>query len=453
MAGAAKRKMHLGVFLMPTGHHVAAWLHPDAQPDAPLNLPHIMELARTAERGKFDMVFLGDGVAVRKAPLETLSRTAQYTSYFEPMTLLSVLSTVTTRVGLVATASTSYSYPYYLARLFASLDHLSGGRAGWNIVTSSGDEGAQNFSRTVHYEHDERYVMAQEFTDVCLGLWDSWEDDAFLHDREQGRYFDPAKLHTLNHKGKYYQVKGPLSIARPPQGYPVLVQAGGSDAGRQFAAGYAEVVFSAQLTLKESQDYYADLKERAAKLGRDPTQVKILPGFSVLVGRTKDEAEEKFAKLKSRIDPLVAREALSVALGRVDLSPYPFDGPMPDLPMTQGSQSAFKTVMKMARDENLTIRQLAMRMANARQRMFICGDVQTIADTLEEWFTSGAADGFNILPPYLPGSFNDFVDLVVPELQRRGLFRDDYEGTTLRDHLGLVRPANRHAAAAKSAAD
>ena len=433
------RKMHLGAFFHPTGHHVTSWLHPDAQADANVNIDHYVEIARTAERGKFDLIFLADSASVREAHVDALSRSAQYIANFEPLTLLSALAMATTRIGLVATASTSFNEPYHIARKFASLDHLSHGRAGWNIVTSTTDNEARNFGMETHFDHEDRYERAREFTRVVCSLWDSWEDDAFIRDRMSGVFFDPEKLHTLNHRGRYYSVRGPLNIPRPPQGYPVLVQAGASETGRRFAAEFAEVVFSAHLSLEEAQTYYADIKRLAVERGRDPDSIKVLPGFSPLVGHDDADADKKFEALQSLVHPLVAREYVAMAL-KADLSGYSLDEPLPDLPLPNGSHSSFQTTMALARRENLTIRQLGMRMAAARQRAFVKGSPQRIADHMESWFRNGAADGFNIMPPILPGSLNDFVELVIPELRKRGLVREEYEGSTLRDHLGLTRP-------------
>lgn len=444
--GKEKRQLRLGAFFNPTGHHVASWRHPQSQADAGINFPHYMELAQTAERAKFDMVFLADNVCVRKAHIDALSRSAQYIANFEPITLLSALSAVTSRIGLVATASTSYNEPYHVARKFASIDHLSGGRAGWNLVTSGQQEEAYNFGREAHYEHGERYDRAREFAEVVVGLWDSWDDDAFIRNKESGQFFDPAKLHTLNHKGKYFSVRGPLNVPRTPQGRPVIVQAGGSDDMVNVAAEFAEVIFCAPLTVEHGRDLYASLKGKMAKYGRHPDHMKIMPGLSTIVARSESEANEKYDYLQSLIHPIVAREILSTVLGGVDLTKYPLDGPMPtDLPLSNASQSTFKFALDLARKENLTVRQLAVRMAGARGKAVIKGTPAQIADIMEEWLVKEAADGFNIMPPYLPGALNEFVELVIPELQRRGLFRTEYEGRTLREHLGLPRPESRYA--------
>ena len=438
--------MHLGAFFQATGHHVTSWRHPQADADGGTNIEHQIAIARTAERGKFDLIFFADTLALREAHPEALRRSAQFVSHFDPLMLLAALSSVTKRIGLVATASTSYNEPFHIARKFSSLDHMSHGRAGWNIVTSALDYEAHNFSREGHYEHEDRYERAREFTRVVQGLWDCWEDDAPVHDKESGVFFDLDKVHRLNHKGKYYAVKGPLNISRSPQGRPVLVQAGASPAGRGFAAEFADIIFSTHLTIRESLEFYAEVKAKAESLGRNPQHLTVLPGLMVVVGRTEAEANEKLEFLQSLVHPKVALEILSMALGGADLSDYDLDGPLPDLSANvQGSQSSAATVINLARVQNLTIRQLAYRMASARQRMVVTGSPVQVADHMEEWFRKGAADGFNVLPPYLPGGLNDFVDLVIPELQRRGLFRKEYAGTTLREHLGLPRPKASYA--------
>jgi N-acetyl-S-(2-succino)cysteine monooxygenase len=443
--------MKLGAFFHPTGNHVAAWLHPDAQIDAGTNFKHYAQLAQTAEHGKFDLMFLADAVAVREGKLAALSRWPQYMVFFDPVTLLSAIAAVTDRVGLVATATTSYNEPYSVARKFASLDHISGGRAGWNVVTSTNLSEAYNFGREAHYEHDERYDRAIEFADIVFGLWDSWDDDAFIRDRASGLYFDPAKLRMLNHKGRHFSVRGPLNTARPPQGYPVIFQAGSSEVGRELAARIAEGVFTPQHTLPAAQAFYRDLKQRMAKYGRASDALKIMPGLNPVVGRTGKEAEEKHRFLQSLIHPDVGLELLSNALGGFDLSEYDIDGPLPDIPEYLGtnSQTSFRNVIAWAREERLTIRQLYERFAGARGQRTIIGSPAQIADHMAEWFLKRGVDGFLVQPPYLPGGLDDFVDLVIPELQERGLFRSEYEGTTLRDHLGLQRPASRYARTAE----
>ncbi|ARV62661.1 nitrilotriacetate monooxygenase [Nostocales cyanobacterium HT-58-2] len=448
---STKKKLRLGAFLPGTGHHVAAWRHPNAQADGGLNFQHYRRIAQTAERGKFDMIFLADGVAVRERGqgTETLSRSG-HVVHFEPFTLLSALSVVTERIGLTATVSTTYNEPYHLARKFASLDHLSGGRAGWNLVTSATEAEAKNFNREKHMEHTLRYERAKEFVDVVTALWDSWEDDAFLRDKELGIYFDPDKLHIPNHKGTHFSVRGPLNVARPPQGYPVIIQAGSSEDGKNLAAQTAEVIFTAQQTLEEAQAFYADVKGRLAQYGRSSEHLKIMPGIFPVIGKTEQEAKDKYDQLQELIDPQVGLGLLAGMIGGFDLSGYPLDGPLPDLPETNGGKSRQKLLTELAHRENLTIRQLYLAIAGARGHRTIWGTPQQIADQLEEWFVNGGADGFNIMPPYLPGGLDDFVDLVIPELQRRDLFRTEYEGQTLRENLGLPRPANKFSKIAAS---
>jgi alkanesulfonate monooxygenase len=406
---------------------------------------------QTAERAKFDMMFLADGVAVRRGQEpEALSRSGQIV-HFEPLTLLSALSAVTERIGLVATASTTYNEPFHIARKFASLDYLSGGRAGWNVVTSATEAEAKNFNRDKHMEHDLRYERAHEFLQVVTGLWDSWDDDAFLRDKESGVYFDIDKLHVLNHKGKHFSVRGPLNVARPPQGYPVLIQAGASQAGREFAAETAEVIFTAQQTLAEAQAFYADIKGKLAAYGRSPEHLKIMPGVFPVIGRTEEEAKEKYDQLQGLIHPKVGLALLSGLVGGVDLSDYPLDGPLPELPETNANKSRLQLVSDLAGRENLTIRELYLAVAGARGHWTIWGTPEQIADQLEDWFVNDAADGFNIMPPYLPGGLDEFVESVLPVLRQRGLFRTEYEGRTLRENLGLPRPSNQFSTAVPSA--
>jgi N-acetyl-S-(2-succino)cysteine monooxygenase len=438
-----KKQLKLGAFLPGPGHHVAAWRHPNAQADGGLNFQHYQRLAQTAERGKFDMIFLADNVAVWGwSETEALNRLGQI-AHFEPLTLLSALSVVTQRIGLAATVSTTYNEPYHLARKFASLDHLSGGRAGWNLVTSATEAEAKNFNQEKHMEHSTRYGRAKEFVDVVTSLWDSWEDSAFLRDKELGIYFHPDKLHIPNHKGEHFSVRGPLNIARPPQGYPVIIQAGSSEDGKHLAAQTAEVIFTAQQTLEEAQAFYSDVKERVVKSGRRAEHVKIMPGVFPVIGKTEQEAKEKYDQLQELIHPTVGLALLSGLVGGVDLSSYPLDEPLPNLPETNLHKSRLKLVADLAQRENLTIRQLYLAIAGARGHRTILGTAQQIADQLSEWFVNDGADGFNIMPPYLPDGLDEFVELVIPELQRRGLFRTEYEGQTLRENLGLPRPENK----------
>ncbi|MCU1737601.1 MULTISPECIES: LLM class flavin-dependent oxidoreductase [unclassified Pseudomonas] len=435
------RQLKLGAFLMATGHHVAAWRHPDVPANAGLDFAHYKHLARVAEAAKFDALFVADSVAAPSA--EIASRMAR-SEHFEPLTLLSALSAVTDHIGLIATATTSYNEPYHVARKFASLDHLSGGRAGWNLVTSDNAAEAQNFGRTEHIGHAERYSRAREFHQVVTGLWDSWEDDAFTRDKSSGQYYDPARLHVLNHSGEHFKVKGPLNVARSPQGQPVIVQAGSSELGRELAAQTAEVVFTAQTSLSKAQAFYADLKGRLAKFGRSTDSLKIMPGVFVVVGQSEAEAREKYESFQQWVEPEVGVALLGRMLGNFDLSGYPLDGPLPELPLTDsGQQSRQQLLTELAGAENLTLAQLGRRIAGGRGHYSLIGTPTQIADELQAWFEQGAADGFNVLVPHLPGGLEDFAASVVPELQRRGLFRTEYPGTTLREHLGLARPANR----------
>ncbi len=434
------RQLHLGAFMRPVSIHTAAWRYPGAYPDANFNFGHIKRFAQTLERGRFDAFFMADHLAVLNMPMDALKRSATVTS-FEPMTLLPALAMVTDHLGLIATGSTTFDAPYHVARRFASLDHISGGRAGWNIVTTSNPDAALNFGLEEHMEHDERYRLAREFFDVVTGLWDSWADDAFIRDVERGIYFDPARLHVLNHKGEYLSVRGPLNIARPIQGWPVIVQAGASEAGRQLAAETAEMVFTGQSTLAEGQRFYADVKGRMAALGRDPDHLKIMPGCFVVVGDTMSEAREKRALLDSLVHYDSAIASLSIALGH-DASGFDPDAPLPDIPESNASQSGRERAIELARHEHLTVRQLAQRLGGYAGLAMV-GTPAIIADQMEEWLVSHASDGFNVMFPYLPGGLDDFVDRVVPELQRRGIFRREYEGKTLRENMGLPWPENR----------
>jgi len=434
------RQMKLGAFMRPTTIHTGAWRYPGAWADANFNLAALTRFARRLEDAKFDAFFMADHLAVLNMPVEALKRSHTVTS-FDPLTLLPALAVQTKHLGLIATASTTFEPPYMIARRFASLDHISGGRAGWNIVTTSNPDAALNFGLDEHMEHDERYARAREFCDVVTGLWDSFADDAFVRDVESGVFVEPEKMRALNHKGKYLSVRGPLNIARPIQGWPVIVQAGASEAGRQLAAETAELVFAAGGLLEDDQAFYADVKGRAEKAGRDPESLKILPGAFVVVGDSDDEAREKRLKLDGLVHYESAIASLSIALG-VDASKFDPEGPLPEIPPTNQSRSGQARAIALARRENLTVRQLAQRLGGYAGAGFI-GSVKTVADGLERWFVERGCDGFNIMFPYLPEGLEDFVTKVVPELQRRGLFRRDYEGPTLRDNLGLKRPANR----------
>ena len=434
------KQLHLGAFMRPVGIHTAWWRYPGAFPDANFNLRHLVRFIQALERGRFDAFFMADHLAVLNMPMPALRRSATATS-FEPLTLLSALAMVTERIGLVATASTTFEEPYHVARRFASLDHISGGRAGWNIVTTSNPDSALNFGLTEHVEHDERYRRAREFHAVVTGLWDSWADDAWLRDQDSGIFFDPQRMHVLDHHGERLHVRGPLNIARPIQGWPVIVQAGASDAGRQLAAETAEVIFGSSRTIEAAREFYADVKRRMAALGRAPDALKVLPGALVVVGRTTAEAREKLARLDSLVHPDSSLPNLSMRLG-VDASQFDLDAPLPDIPQSNASQSGRDALVTMARQDDLTVRQLA-RFVGGFGGLQIVGTPGEIADTMQEWLETGASDGFNVMFPTVPAGLDEFVDLLVPELQRRGIYRREYEGATLRENLGLTRPANQ----------
>ena len=432
---AKQRQMHLGVFVLGTGNHSAGWRWEGAA-TSNNELAVIEEIARIAERGKFDLLFVSDGLVMDPGDHPS------FLCRFEPTSLISAIAMKTSRIGLGATVSTSFSEPYNVARTFASIDHLSGGRAAWNVVTSSSPKAALNFSRERHMEHELRYEVANEFVDVVRGLWDCWEDGAILADKASGRYIDPAKVRPLDHKGRFFQVKGPINMARCPQGHPVIIQAGGSPSGLELAARTADVVFSVVQDLDRAKVAYADLKGRLAKYGRAPEEVAILPGMMPIVGESEDEAKEKLSALQSWLTPTNALTLVASRIG-YDVTGHPLDAPVPAPPEGEGSRAFSRVLFEKARRENMTLRDLYNLTAAARGHWVLTGTPKTIADTLEEWFVEGAADGYNVLPPYFPGAFADFVDRVVPELQRRGLFRRDYEGRTLRDHFGLKRIASR----------
>jgi len=424
-----KRQLHLGAFLIRHGHHVAGWRHPDADlASAPFAL--YKQLALTAERAKFDAVFFADSLAA------TAGGPA-----LEPLTLLSALAAVTDRIGLIGTATTTYNEPYHVARKFASLDSISDGRAGWNLVTSDNASEAANFGRDVHVGHAERYARAREFHAVVDGLWDSWDAAALVNDKAGGVLVDPAGVHALHHRGAHFAVAGPLNVAGSTQGRPVVVQAGGSEAGRELAAETADVVFTAHPALAPAQAFYRDMKNRLGKFGRPPEALKIMPGLFAVAGRSQAEADDKFALLQDAVRPEDGLALLGKMIGNFDLSGHPLDGPLPPLPQTDsGQRSRQQLLTDLAQGENLSIRQLYLRIAGGRGHFTVVGTPARIADQLQHWFENEAADGFNVMPAWLPGGLDDFAALVVPELQRRGLFRSAYEGRTLRDHLGLGIP-------------
>jgi N-acetyl-S-(2-succino)cysteine monooxygenase len=443
---SVKRQMHMGVFVLGTGNHSAGWRTEGAF-TSHIELPVMQEIARIAERGKFDLLFISDSMVMDPGDHPS------FMCRFEPTTLITALSACTTHIGLGATVSTSFSEPFNVARVFGSIDHLSGGRAAWNVVTTSNLKAAQNYGLDEHPDHELRYARAEEFVDVVRGLWDCWDDGAIVADKATGRYIDAGKVHPLDHKGRFFKVKGPVNMARSPQGHPVIIQAGGSPSGLDLAARTADVVFSVVQELEPAKAAYANLKGRMAKFGRSPDELAVLPGMMPIIGETEAEARAKLAKLQSWISPTNAITLVASRIG-YDVSGHDFDGPVPPPPPSEGGRTFHHVLYERARRENMTLRDLYNLTAAARGHWVLCGTPQHIADTLEQWFVEGAADGFNVLPAHFPGAFNEFVDLVVPELQRRGLFRRDYEGTMLRDHFGLDRvPAPQRPREAAGAAE
>jgi len=434
------KSLHLTAFMRPVSLHTGAWRYPGAYADANFNFKHLKAFAQKLEAAKFDAFFMADHLAVLNMPVEALKRSHTVTS-FEPFTLLSALAAVTDKIGLAATASTTFDEPYHIARRFASLDHISQGRAAWNIVTTSNPDSALNFGKDEHVEHGERYKRAREFYDVVTGLWDSFADDAFIRDQESGIFFDPSKMHVLDHHGDDFNVRGPLNIARPVQGWPVIVQAGQSEPGRQLAAETAEVVFCAPRDIVESKKLYADLKSRLAAAGRAPSSLKILPAAFIVLGDSLEEAKQKRAKLDSLVHYDSGIASLSIALGH-DVSGFDPDDYLPQIPETNASRSGRAQVLKLAEEEKLTVRQLAQRYGGYSGLAFV-GTVESVADEMQKWLEEDASDGFTVVFPFLPEGLDDVAERLVPELQRRGIFRTDYEGGTLREHLGLPRPSNR----------
>lgn len=435
------KHLHLTAFMRPVSLHSGAWRYPGSYPDANFNLTHLKSFIQKLESAKFDAFFMADHLAVLNMPIEALRRSHTVTS-FEPFTLLSALSVVTEKIGLAATASTTYDEPFHIARRFASLDHLSNGRAAWNIVTTANPETAKNFGQDEHLQHGDRYKRAREFYDVVTGLWDSFADDAFVRDRESGIFFDPGKMHVLDHEGDELKVRGPLNVARPVQGWPVIVQAGQSEPGRQLAAETAEVVFCSPKNLEGGKELYRDIKGRAEAAGRKKEHLKLLPAALVIVGDTVEEAQAKRLELDALAHYESGIATLSIVLG-TDASGFDPDGPLPtELPETNASHTARAGVVKLAEEEKLTVRQLAQRLGGYSGLAFV-GTPQTIADEMEVWLREEGSDGFTVVFPFLPQGLDDVTTRLVPELQRRDIFRQDYTGSTLREHLGLPRPENQ----------
>ncbi|RIE01215.1 FMN-dependent monooxygenase [Cohnella faecalis] len=444
MTSNTERQLHLNLFIMSTGHHEASWRHPDARPEAATDFQYYRDLARTAERGKMDSVF----IAAKYRLANTIEN--RVIPQLEAITLLSALAAATERIGLTGTASTTYNEPYTLARQFASLDHISGGRAGWNIVTSTGDATAHNFSRDRHPEHQERYDQGREFVEIAKRLWDGWAEDALVIDKASGVYANRSRILPADYEGRYFSVKGPLNLPRSPQTYPVLVQAGSSEEGRQFAAELAEVIFTAQSTMANSLAFCEDMRRRLKAFGRPSESLKLLPGFVPIIGDTEQDAKRKERELNELSVSAYGLRTMSDLL-QIDLSLYPIDGlvplkDLPDISEIRGLKSRFQLLTDLARRESLTIRELIIRTAGGRGHYTFAGTPSQIADELQRWLREGAADGFNLMPPLLPGGLDDFVDKVVPELQSRGIYRTEYTGRTLREHLGLPLPTGRQMA-------
>ncbi|UCI34550.1 LLM class flavin-dependent oxidoreductase [Mesorhizobium sp. B4-1-4] len=440
----SRKQMKLGLSMRYMGYHVGSWRHPDVPADGSSLFQSFLDVVQTAERGKFDMVFLADGIGVRldDKPKGSMAR-SRHNVELEPLTLLSALAPLTRNIGLVATASTTYNEPYHIARKYGSLDQISGGRAAWNVVTSWSDQEAWNFSMSKQLEYDTRYERAHEFVEVVTGLWDSWDKDAFLLDKESGVFYDEEKMHVLNHVGKHFSVRGPLSVRRSPQGRPILVQAGVSETGQQIAAEYCDMVFMAKNDLKSAQDYYSSVKDRLESFGRQKTDLLMMLGLTPIVGRTREEAQEKYEELESLIDPVVGLSMLYRSFG--DLSHLPLDGPVPKPDLDKvGLKSSAQMYYDLAQKRGLTIRQLYKKIGMAQEHKTVVGTAADVVDEMESWFEQGAADGFNITPSLLPHGIDDFVELVLPELRKRGRFRDEYEGRTLRGNLGLPTPASRY---------
>jgi FMN-dependent oxidoreductase (nitrilotriacetate monooxygenase family) len=438
----AQRQMRLGLNIVANGAHAAGWRMPQAQADA-LDIRLWKRMAQAAEAAKIHFMFWADGIAVRHSAQDDdeLSYNARI-DVFEPLTLIGALAAVTERMGYIASASTTYNDPYHVARKFASLDHISEGRVGWNVVTSWSEQEAYNFGRDAHMEHDLRYRRAEEFVDVVFGLWDSWEDDAFIRDKEGGRYFDPAKLHTLNHKGEIFAVKGPLNISRPLQGYPVIAQAGSSGPGQNLGSRIADLIYTAQKTREDAVAFYSSVKAHGEAAGRAPGSMLVMPGILPIMGRTKQEAQDRFEQLQDLVHPRLGLPMLAASFG--DLSALPLDGPLP--PPIAGHnavKSAHDVLARLARQPGMTIRGLYKIMAGASGHNVVVGTPAEVADLMEDWFTAYACDGFNIMPPFLPEPAHEAFEWLVPELQRRGLFQTEYQGDgTLRESLGLARPAH-----------
>ena len=442
------KQLRFGAFFSIPSCHPTGWRHPDAVPEADLDFKHLVSMAQTAERGKLDAMFFQDSVAVVGSGGlyggQKFNPRNGRQAHIEPMTAIAGLAAVTSRIGLISTCTTSYNEPYNVARRFLTIDHISGGRVGWNLVTSQAEDEAMNFGLERHIEHGERYERASEFHDVVRGLWDSWEDDAFLHDKESGVWFDPEKMHMLRHEGRYFKVRGPLNVSRSPQGRPVVAQAGSSGVGMDLAARTADMVFTAQATIAEGQAFCRAMGELAVQHGRRPEHIRIFPGLMPIVGRSQQEALDKYEALRALVDDSTGLRGVARLAGGLDLSGYDPDGPLPPLPPSNAARARQEMIIRMG-ERGMTIREIGRVLGMSQAHRVLYGTPESMADDMQEWLEAGACDGFNLLFAHYPAPLEEFVDLVVPELQRRGIFRREYEGATLRENLGVPRPANSFA--------
>lgn len=441
------KKLRLGAFFSIPSCHPTGWRHPDAVPEADLGFRHLVAMAQTAERGKLDTLFFQDSVAVvgsnvayGRPPFNPRNGRQ---AHIEPMTAIAGLAAVTSRVGLISTCTTTYNEPYNVARGFLTIDHISGGRAGWNLVTSQAEDEAMNFGLDCHVEHGARYDRAAEFHDVVRGLWDSWDDDAFVRDKHTGQWFDPAKMHILRHEGEHFRVRGPLNVSRSPQGRPVVAQAGSSPVGMNLAARTADIVFTAQPTIPEGQVFCHAMRDMAVQHGRHPDHVRIFPGLMPIVGRSQQEARDKYEELRALVDDETGLRGVYRLAGGLDLSQFDPDGPLPELPPSNAARARQEMVIAMGK-RGLTIREIGRVLGMSQAHRVLYGTPQSMADDMQEWLEAGACGGFNLLFAHYPTPLEEFVDLVVPELQRRSIFRMEYEGTTLRENLGVPFPGNVH---------
>jgi N-acetyl-S-(2-succino)cysteine monooxygenase len=442
---AEKRMLRFGAFFSIPSCHPTGWRHPDAVPEADLGFRHLADMARTAERGKLDALFFQDSVAVVGSNVSYGNQPFNVRNgrqaHIEPMSAIAALAAITSRIGLISTCTTSYNEPYNVARRFLTIDHISGGRVGWNLVTSQAEDEAMNFGFDRHIEHGERYERAAEFHDVVRGLWDSWEDDAFLHDKASGVWFDHTKMHILNHEGRFFKVRGPLNVSRSPQGRPVVAQAGSSGVGMDLAARTADMVFTAQPTIPEGQAFCRTMRALAEGFGRDPEYVRIFPGLMPIVGRSAQEAQDKYEELRALVDDATGLRGVARLCGTLDITQFDPDGPLPELPPSNAARARQDMIIAMGR-RGMTIRQIGRVLGMSQAHRVLYGTPKQMADDMEEWLEAGACDGFNLLFAHYPTPLEDFVNLVVPELQRRGLFRTEYEGATLRENLGVPFPEN-----------